>query len=378
MRLIHLSDLHIGKRVNDFSMIEDQKYILEQILRIIDRYNPNCVLIAGDVYDKAVPSAEATLVLDSFLVELADRKLETFIIGGNHDSQERLSFGSRLIDKSGIHISPAYCGKIVPHTLCDEFGEVNIYSLPFVKPIMVKHKSEEQISSYTDAVDFVVKEMEIDKTKRNVLISHQLVTGAERSESEEVSIGGTDNIDASVLMDFDYVALGHLHRPQGCGVDKIRYCGTPLKYSFSEARDKKSVTIVDLGEKGEINITTEPLIPLHDMVELKGTYNELTRTDFYKDTTYQTDYVHITLTDEEDVLDAIGKLRIIYKNLMKIDYDNTRTRKNLEIDGATNVEEKTPLELFEELYIRQNNKSMTDEQKNLVTTLIEKIWEGEE
>lgn len=378
MRLIHLSDLHIGKRVNDFSMLEDQKYILGQILRIIDKYNPDGVLIAGDVYDKAVPSAEATVVLDSFLVELASRNLPTFIIGGNHDSQERLSFGSRLIDKSGIYISPAYCGKIMPHTLCDEYGEVNIYQLPFVKPIMVKHESNKEISSYTDAVKFVVDEMEIDKTKRNILISHQLVTGAERSDSEEISIGGTDNIDASVLMDFDYVALGHLHRPQGCGVDKIRYCGTPLKYSFSEAKDKKSVTIIDLGKKGDLNITTEPLIPLHNMVELKGTYNDLTKIDFYKDTTYQTDYVHVTLTDEEDVLDAIGKLRIIYKNLMKLDYDNTRTRKNLEIDGASDVEEKTPLEIFEELYTLQNNKGMTDEQKNLVTTLIEKIWGAEQ
>ncbi len=378
MRIIHLSDLHIGKRVNDFSMLEDQKYILEQILRIIDKYSPDGVLIAGDVYDKTVPSAEATVVLDSFLVELANRKLNTFIIGGNHDSQERLSFASRLIDKSGIHISPAYKGKIKPFTLKDEHGEVNVYLLPFIKPIMVKRESEEEISTYTDAVRCVVDEMGIDKTKRNILVSHQLVTGAERSESEEVSIGGTDNIDASVLMDFDYVALGHLHRPQGCGTNKIRYCGTPLKYSFSEAKDKKSVTILDLGKKGEIKLLTVPLVPLHDMVELKGTYNDLTRTDFYKDTTYQTDYVHITLTDEEDVPDAIGKLRIIYKNLMKLDYDNTRTRKNLDIDGASGVEDKTPLELFEELYVRQNNKGMTDEQKSLVTSLIEKIWEGEE
>ena len=377
MRLIHLSDLHIGKIVNDFSMIDDQKYILEQILKIIDKYSPNGVLIAGDVYDKSVPSAEATVVLDNFLVELANRNLPTFIIGGNHDSQERLSFGSKLIDKSGIHISPAYCGKIEPFTLVDEYGEVNIYPVPFVKPVMVK-RYKEDVSSYTDALRALVEEMEIDTSKRNVLISHQLVTGVERSDSEDISIGGTDNIDASVLMDFDYVALGHLHRPQSCDVEKIRYCGTPLKYSFSEARDKKSVTIVDLGKKGEMSIITEPLIPLHDMVELKGTYAQLTNKDFYQGTSYPYDYVRIVLTDEEDVLDAMAKLRIIYKNLMKLDYDNTRTRKNVDIDGAERVEEKTPLELFEELYVNQNNKEMTEEQRALITSLIEKIWEEEE
>jgi exonuclease SbcD len=377
MRLIHLSDLHIGKRVNDFSMLDDQKYILEQILRIIDAQEPNGVLIAGDVYDKSVPSAEATVLLDSFLVELANRKIQTFIIGGNHDSQERLSFASRLIDASGIHISSAYKGKINPFVLTDEHGDVNIYLLPFIKPVMVK-KEKDEIFSYTEAVKMVVEEMELDTSKRNVLVSHQLVTGAERSDSEEISIGGTDNIDASVLMDFDYVALGHLHRPQSCGESKIRYCGTPLKYSFSEAGDKKSVTVVDIEKKGEVKISTVPLVPLHDMVELRGSYNELTKMDFYKDTTYQTDYVHITLTDEDDVPDAIGKLRIIYKNLMKLDYDNERTRKNLEIEGALSVEDKTPLELFEELYLRQNNKEMTQEQRDFVKELIEKIWEGEE
>ena len=239
MRFIHLSDLHIGKRVNEFPMLEDQEFILTKILNIIDEQKPDGVIIAGDVYDKSVPSAEAVELFDDFLVRLSKRDMKVFVISGNHDSAERIAFGGRLMDKSGIYMSPVYNGKIEPVALSDEFGDVNIYMLPFVKPSNVRRFfPESEITSYTDAVKVAIDSMNIDTAKRNILITHQFVTGATRTESEDVSVGGTDNVDVSVFDSFDYVALGHIHRSQKCGSEYIRYSGTPLKYSFSEANDK--------------------------------------------------------------------------------------------------------------------------------------------
>ena len=377
MKFIHLSDLHLGKRVNEYSMLEDQEYILKKIINIIDDEAPDGVIIAGDVYDKSIPSAEAVQLFDDFLTRLAGRKLQVFVISGNHDSPERMAFGSRLMAQSGIHISEVYSGTVEPFTLTDAHGEVNVYMLPFVKPVHVRRFFEEEIESYTDAMRVAISGMNLDKSARNVLITHQFVTGAARSESEDISVGGSDNVDASVFEDFDYVALGHIHGPQNCGTEKVRYCGTPLKYSFSEACDNKSVTVVELGEKGSLSLRTVPLQPMRDMVEIKGKYADITLKSFYENTTYQEDYVHVTLTDEEDVVDAIGKLRAIYHNLMKIDYDNKRTRSVSEIEGATDVETKKPIELFSDFYELQNNQPMTDEQRAFVESLIEQIWEEE-
>ena len=376
MKYIHLSDLHIGKRVNEFSMMEDQEYILKEILKIIDDEKPEAVLIAGDVYDRSVPSAEAVQLFDEFLVSLAERKLEVFVISGNHDSAERLAFGSKLMEKSGIHLSEVYAGEVKPAVLEDEFGKVNIYMLPFIKPANVKRfYPEEEISSYTDALKLAVDSMGANFEERNIIMTHQFVTGASRSESEEISVGGTDNVDASVFDGFDYVALGHIHRPQNMGEERIRYCGTPLKYSFSEAGHQKSVTVAELKEKGELSVREVPLVPLRDMKEIKGTYDELTLKSFYDKTALREDYLHITLTDEEDVPDAIGKLRIIYKNLMKLDYDNTRTRSCGYIDIEANIEAKKPIELFSDFYEAQNGKPMSDKQQEYMNELIEKVWE---
>ena len=375
MKFIHLSDLHIGKRVNEFSMYEDQNYILKKIIEIIDDQKPDAVLIAGDVYDKSIPSSEAVTLFDDFLYMLSKRDLQVFVISGNHDSPERLSFASRLIEKSGVHISPVYNGEIKPITIKDEFGNVNIYMLTFIKPSNVRRYFDEEITSYTDAVGKAIEEMKIDNTQRNILVTHQFVTGSSRTESEEISVGGTDNVDVSVFKDFDYVALGHIHRAQNCTTEKVRYCGTPLKYSFSEANDVKSVTIVELLQKGDLEISTVVLTPKHDMKEIKGTYDEITAKSFYEDTTYQTDYIHITLTDEEDIPDAVGKLRTIYKNLMKLDYDNKRTRHSVQITGALDIEKTSPLKLFDDFYELQNNQPMNDEQRAFVNELIEKIWE---
>ena len=391
MKFMHLSDLHLGKRVNEFSMIEDQIDILRQILTIAKDEAVDAVLIAGDVYDKPIPPVEAVRLLDQFLVDLGELHLPVFLISGNHDSVQRLSFGSRLLKEGGLFIAPEYDGTMEPVTLRDEFGDIDIYMLPFVKPAHVRrYFPDERIETYNDAVRVALSAATAgahgapqEDQRRRVLLSHQFVTGASRSESEEVSVGGLDNVDAEAYAGFDYVALGHIHGPQDIrfagekaegGCPRIRYCGTPLKYSFSEADHVKSVTIVDLKEKGDVAITTVPLTPLHDMRKLRGTYLEVTSREFYRE--FDTnDYVQVTLTNEEDVPDAVGKLRIIYPNLMKMNYDNKRTRESQEVDGAEQVEQKSPLQLFEELYILQNNQGMSEEQKKAAQTLMEMIWE---
>lgn len=385
MRFVHLSDLHLGKRVNGFSMIEDQEYILNEILTVIDREQPDGVLIAGDLYDRPVPSGEAVRLCDDFLWKLSERKLQVFVISGNHDSPERIAFGSRLMGKSGIHIAPVYDGTVNPVTLADEFGPVQIFMLPFVKPSHVGACfPEEEIHSYTDAVRTAVGHMEKEPGVRRILVTHQFVTGAERSDSEELSLGGTDNVDVSVFEGFDYVALGHIHRPQNMKEGRIRYCGTPLKYSFSEAGHEKSVTVVELGEKADrdgcadVQIRTVFLHPKRDMIELRGSYEEVTLKRFYENTGWQEDYVHITLTDEEDIPDGAARLRTIYHNLMKLSYDNRRTQGGSQLLEPADIEEKSPMKLFSDFYEQQNNQEMSEEQKAFLEALMKQVWEEEE
>lgn len=377
MRFLHLSDLHIGKRLNEFSLLEDQAYILGQILEITKSEQPDGVLIAGDVYDKAAPSAEAVGLFDDFLTRLSRSGTAVFLISGNHDSPERIAYGSRILDRCRIYLSPLYGGKTEPVILKDEIGEVAVYLLPFLKPAMLRRFwPEEEIGSYTDALRLAVGAMNISPSRRNILVAHQFVTGASRCESEEVTIGGLDNVDASVFAAFDYVALGHIHSPQSIG-ETIRYCGTPLKYSFSEAGQEKSVTVVELSEKGSLQLRTIPLKPLHDLRELRGRYEELTARSFYEGTPTE-DYLHIVLTDEEDVLGAAEKLRTIYPNLMKLSYDNRRTRSDRVLESASGVEEKSPLELLSELYRLQNNQEMSEEQQTYAASVFEAVKEGEE
>lgn len=372
MKFLHLSDLHLGKRVNEFSMLEDQAHILTEILRIADEERPDGVLIAGDVYDKSVPPTEAVSLFDDFLCRLAKRGLQVFVISGNHDSAERIAFGGRLMDASGIHLSPVYDGAVRPISI----GMVDVYMLPFLKAAHVRRfYPEEKIDTYTDAMRVAVAHMPLQPDRVNLLVAHQFVTGAERSDSEELSVGGADNVDVSAFAPFDYVALGHLHGPQSLDSGRIRYCGTPLKYSFSEAKHQKSVTVLDIHGKEQISIRTVPLVPLHDLRELRGTYMDLTARRNYADTPTD-DYLHITLTDEEDIPDGMGKLRVIYPNLMKLDYDNQRTRAHRHIDGAQAVENKSELELFDELFQLQNNRPMSDEQRTLTKALIERMREA--
>ncbi|MDD6810616.1 MAG: exonuclease SbcCD subunit D [Lachnospiraceae bacterium] len=377
MKLLHLADLHLGKRVYEFSMIEDQKYILQQVLDIMDKEGIDGIIIAGDVYDKMVPSIEAVQLLDDFLSRISEKGIEIFLVSGNHDSAERLSFGAKIFSRNKIHLATGYQGKVEPILLEDAYGPISIYLLPFIKPAYVKHafpERAEEIISYQDAMQVVVEQIPLDKTQRNVLVAHQFVTGASRCESEEISVGGVDNVDASLFMDFDYVALGHIHGPQWIGKETIRYAGTPLKYSFSECGHHKSVTLLELREKGNVDIRQIPFVPLHDMRKIKGTYEEVTARSFYENMDTK-DYVHITLTDEEDIFDALGKLRVIYPNLMKLEYDNCRTRSKQEITAIEEAEQKSPLAMAKELFLLQNNKPMSEEQEILLADYIKKVWE---
>lgn len=375
MKLMHLSDLHLGKRVNEFSMIEDQKYILSQIISLLDREGADGVILAGDIYDKPIPSVEAVQLFDSFLTRLAKRRLPVFVISGNHDSVERVSFGAQLMEGEGIYISQVYGGKVQNIVLTDQYGEVCIYLLPFLKPASVRHVFEEaEISTYQDALKKAIGEIEVDKSRRNVIVAHQFVTGASRCESEEILVGGLDQVEASLFDRFDYAALGHLHSPQRVGRETVRYCGTPLKYSFSEAEQEKSVTIAELKEKGNIEIRTIPLKPLRDMRKIRGTYLQVTEKAFYEGTNTE-DYLQITLTDEEDIPDGMQKLRIIYPNLMRLEYDNQRTRENRSVEAAEAVEQKSEAELFAEFFELQNNRPMSEQQHIFVKKLIQKLQE---
>ena len=376
MKFLHLADLHLGKRVNGFSMLEDQAHILRQILAILDDEQPDGVLIAGDVYDKSVPSVEAVELLDDFLTELRARGVPVLLISGNHDSPERLAFGGRVMDSCGIHISPVYDGALAPVTLQDAFGPVHVWLLPFVKPAHVRRWfPDADIESYTDAMAEAVAHMDIDTAARNVLVTHQFVTGGTRSGSEELSVGGTDNVDSGVFAPFDYVALGHLHGAQHIGRETIRYAGSPLKYSFSEARQHKSVTVVTLGEKGDVQVRTVALTPLRELREIRGSYDELTARSFYEHTTYRSDYLHLILTDEQDVFDAMSRLRTIYPYLMTLDYDNARTRAAGGMSVPAETERRTPLELFEALYQRQNHRPMSEVQRAYIAQRMEQIME---
>ena len=376
MKFLHLADLHLGKRVNGFSMLEDQAHILRQILAILDDEQPDGVLIAGDVYDKSVPSVEAVGLLDGFLTELRARGVPVLLISGNHDSPERLAFGGRVMDSCGIHISPVYDGALAPVTLQDAFGPVHVWLLPFVKPAHVRRWfPDADIESYTDAMAEAVAHMDIDTAARNVLVTHQFVTGGTRSGSEELSVGGTDNVDSSVFAPFDYVALGHLHGAQRIGRETIRYAGSPLKYSFSEARQHKSVTVVTLGEKGDVQVRTVALTPLRELREIRGSYDELTARSFYEHTTYRSDCLHLILTDEQDVFDAMSRLRTIYPYLMTLDYDNARTRAAGGMSVPAETERRTPPELFEALYQRQNHRPMSEVQRAYIAQLMEQIME---
>lgn len=376
---MHLADLHLGKRVNGFSMMEDQEYILNRILEIMEEEQPDGLLIAGDVYDKTIPPAEAVRLMDDFLTAVAAKHVPVFLISGNHDSAERVAFGHQLMQGSGIWISPVYDGTIRHHTLEDRWGEVNIYLIPFLRPSVVRNFfPDDEIEDYTDALRTIIEDLQVDTSRRNVVLAHQFVTAAgalpETCDSEQLSVGGLDRVDGSVFSAFDYTALGHLHGPQRVGSETIRYAGSPLKYSFSELHQKKSVTVAELREKGEAEIRQIPLQPRREMIELRGTFEEILAKARKKGEP-QTDYYHMILTDETDVVDALSRLREYYPNIMLLDYDNRRTRSQKEVEQLDRVEDRTPGELFAALYEQQNGQEMDSDRKEYLDGLIREIWE---
>lgn len=376
---MHLADLHLGKRVNGFSMMEDQEYILNRILEIMEEEQPDGLLIAGDVYDKTIPPAEAVRLMDDFLTAVAAKNVPVFLISGNHDSAERVAFGHQLMQGSGIWISPVYDGTIRHHTLEDRWGEVNIYLVPFLRPSVVRSFfPDAEIGDYTEALGTILEGLQLDTSKRNVVLAHQFVTAAgalpETCDSEQLSVGGLDRVDGSVFSPFDYTALGHLHGPQRVGSETIRYAGSPLKYSFSELHQKKSVTVAELREKGKTKIRQIPLQPRREMIELRGTFEKILA-EARKKGELQTDYYHMILTDETDVVDALSRLREFYPNIMLLDYDNRRTRSQKEVEQLDRVEERTPGELFAALYEQQNGQEMQPDQKEYLDGLIREIWE---
>ena len=380
MKLMHLSDLHLGKRLNEFSLLEDQSFILQQLVELVRSEQPDCVLLAGDIYDKPVPPAEAVTLFDDFLNKLA--QLTTVCVtSGNHDSAERLAFGAQLMREGGVHFCGLYTGEPQCVTLQDAYGSVHVYLLPFLKPAHVRHclppTEAEQVTTYHEALRCAVERLHINAAERNVLVAHQFVTGAQTAGSEAVNVGGVDNIGAEVFAAFDYTALGHIHKAQNVGSERLRYSGTPLKYSFAEWQQEKSVTLVELGEKGSVSVTALPLAPLRDLRKLRGSYEELMSRDFYDELPKDSDgllrdFYHLTLTDEEDVPDAVQKLRSVYKNLLQLEYDNKRTRTDNAIEGAERVVEKSPLELMEEFYQLQNNQALSEKQRAYLQGLLEK------
>lgn len=376
MKLVHLADLHLGKKVNEFSMIDDQEYILKEIINIIDDEKTDGVLVAGDVFDRPIPSEEAIKLWDDFLNAMAKRNIQVFAISGNHDSAVRFAEHTSLMDSTGIHLSPEYNGKTNKYQIEKQGVKVNIYLLPFIKPIHVRHYfPDEDINNYTDACRVAIENMQVNKEELNILIAHQFVTGATRCDSEEISVGGLDNVDVTVFEDFDYVALGHIHGKQTIGRETIRYSGTPLKYSFSEKNHVKSVTVIEIDSKKDISVREVNLTPRRDMAEIRGKCSDLIQ-GISNENVDANDYLQVVLTDENDVPNAMSDLRRVYPNIMKLSYDNTRTREDRSLELNRDVEKKSPIDLFKEFYENQNNQSLTDEQREFMEELIEEIWEG--
>ncbi|MEE3488170.1 MAG: exonuclease SbcCD subunit D [Bulleidia sp.] len=381
MRIAHLGDLHLGKVVNNYSMIEDQRYMLEQVMDRILKKEADMVVIAGDVYDRPQPSAEAVTLLNDFVTELSRAGIDVFIIAGNHDSGERLEFASDLLSDMRVHIAGTWKGKLACTDLSDRYGILHVWQLPYLRPSMVNRYIEDEskkVSTYNDAVKYAVSTAQINPIERNILIAHQFVTGTpvDPDGSEEINVGGMDNVDASAFAPFDYTALGHIHEAQSAGSDIIRYCGTPLKYSFSEAKKDRSFTMVNLEEKGIYRISLITIRPLHEMETIEGTFKEITQTDFVKE--HSDNYVKIVLKDEEDIPDAVSILRSMYPRLMQMDYDNARTRTDDTVLPEAQVQ-KDPSELFEEFYESRNNVPMSEEQREYIRNLMEEIQkEGQE
>ena len=402
MKFMHLADLHIGKNVNGFSMLDEQRHVFKQILEHIKIEHLDAVIIAGDVYDRAVPGVDAVRVFDDFLTELADADVAVLLISGNHDSPERLNYASRLLSDKRIFMCGTFDGEPRKIVLSDDYGEVNFWLLPFIKPsylhgIKMPDGCENKIDSYSDAVSAAIYSIKtadstiIDYNSRNVLVSHQFYiksgTTPLRSESELSPVGGLDAVECDMLAPFDYVALGHLHGAQKVGSENIRYAGSPVKYSFSECRQVKSATIVELCEKGNLSISAIPLEPIHDMREIRGEIEKLMSdvVSEREDIKEREDYLRVILTNEEEIIDPMGKIRSVYPNVMALDFENSRTV--IDISDISNIsqtsagsrqsgqsgqtEQLSPYELFSEFFLDMNGSVMSEEQAGIIRNILD-------
>ena len=375
MKIMHLSDLHLGKSILEQSLIEDQRYILDKIIEIIILKEVDVVLIAGDVYDKGIPNVDAVRLFSNFLAKLYKIGVKVFITSGNHDSKDRLSFGNELFMDNGVYIEGIFNGKLRCVELNDNYGKVLIHMLPFVKPADVRgYYPYKEINGYQDAIKAILEDSKINTSDRNIIMVHQFVTASgvevERSESESLSLGGLDNIDVSLFEEYDYVAMGHIHRPQKLIKDTVRYAGSPLKYSFSEVNHKKSVPIIELKEKGNIDIELVELVPIRDMRVIKGKLDSLLDKEVVS-LGNKDDYISAVITDEDYIMDAIGKLRSVYKNILRLEYQNKRTEIVDNIDfNVDNVNKKSEIDLFSEFYLKQNNIELDSIRLDIVNNVI--------
>lgn len=377
MKILHLADLHLGKRVNEMSMIEDQKYILDQIITLIKEESVGIVLLCGDIYDKSIPTIEAIHLLDEFLDQLSKMAIKVLMISGNHDSIDRLSFGKSLFTRSNLYIASQFENEIEKITVKENGITVNFYMLPFVKSAYISHIFQLQTDSYEECFRYLIEHTKIDEEETNILLSHQFVTAnkknPELSDSKTSSLGGIDNIDFHIFDPFDYVALGHIHKPQAMGREMVRYAGSILKYSFSEIHMDKKATILTIDAKKEISLSFHPLKPLRDMREIECSLEELLKKQC--EIGKQEDYMHVILTDEEQILDAIGKVRTIYPNVMQISFKNRRHMKQLESAQIKEdqISDQSPAELFEQFYKMQNHIDLDEKRLQLVLSVFEEV-----
>ena len=377
MKLMHLSDLHLGKLVLEQSMIDDQKYILNQIIEIVKKEQVDIVLIAGDVYDKSIPTIEAVNLFSDFLTRLYKLKVLVFVISGNHDSKDRLSFGNELFVDNGIYIEGIFNGNLRCETANDKYGKLNIYMLPFIKPVEIKRfYPDEIIDTYEDAIKCILKHSSINKNERNIIMVHQFVTSLGedviRSDSESISLGGIDNIDVTLFKDFDYVAMGHIHGPQKVGRETARYSGSPLKYSFSEVNQKKSVCIIEFNSKEDINISKIPLIPIKDMRVIKGPFDKLISKEIVN-LENKNDYLDVILTDDDYIINAIGKLRKFYPNILKLEYENRISSNDVSDNIDIDKSNMSPIDLFSEFYKMQNGIELPAKKKKIIEEVIKEV-----
>lgn len=370
MKLLHLGDLHLGKSLVDFDLREDQEYMLNQLLQIIDEQSVDAVLICGDVYDKSVPSEVATKMLDYFLSSLARRNVHTYMISGNHDSDERLNYGRTLFESNNIYISTKFEGSLCKHTLRVGEEEADIYLLPFVKASQVRHFIPDvEIQSYDDAIRAIINNTEIDNSKCNVILAHQFVVGSSEpmlGGSEGLgtqSVGLVEKVGYECFDDFDYVALGHIHSPQYIGREEVRYSGSPLKYSLSEVNNEKSVPVITLNGKGQIDINLVQVKPLRDMRHIKGKMKDLLDKANVASTN---DFIYATLTDDDFINDAMGIFQQIYPNTVKIDYDNAHTREIEQVDISKIAENRSFEDLIKDFYSQMYSCDISEEEMDIM------------